>query len=49
MMARGDQMITKEQLAEGYALNLRLIQMQTEGMSHAESLTQTPYNINCLN
>ena len=46
---RGDWMITKEQLAEGYALNLRLIQMQTEGLSHADSLTQTPYNINCLN
>ena len=42
-------MITKEQLAEGYALNLRLIQMQSKGLSHADSLTQTPYNINCLN
>ena len=42
-------MITKEQLAEGYALNLHLIQLQTEGLSHADSLSQTPYNINCLN
>jgi hypothetical protein len=42
-------MITKGQLAEGYALNLRLIQMQTAGLSHADSLLQTPYNINCLN
>ena len=42
-------MINKEQLAEGYALNLRLIQMQTEDLNHADSLTQTPYNINCLN
>jgi hypothetical protein len=42
-------MITKDQLAEGYALNLRLIEMQTAGLSHANSLIQTPYNINCLN
>lgn len=42
-------MITKDQLAEGYALNLRLIDMQTAGLSHADSLIQTPYNINCLN
>ena len=42
-------MITKKQLAEGYALNLRLIEMQTAGLSHSDSLIQTPYNINCLN
>lgn len=42
-------MITREQLAEGYALNLRLIQMQCKGLSHADSLAQTPYNINSLN
>ena len=42
-------MITKDQLAEDYALNLRLIDMQTAGLSHADSLIQTPYNINCLN
>ena len=42
-------MITGEQLGEGYALNLRLIQMQSKGLSHTDSLTQTPYNINCLN
>ena len=42
-------MITRDQLAEGYALNLRLIQMQSKGLSHTDSLTQTPYNINCLN
>ena len=28
---------------------MRLIQMQTAGLSHADSLLQTPYNINCLN
>lgn len=42
-------MITKNQLAESYALNLRLIEMQAAGLSHADSLIQTPYNINCLN
>lgn len=42
-------MITKEQLAEAYAVNLRLIQLQTDGLSHTDSLTQTPYNINSLN
>lgn len=42
-------MITKEQLAEGYALNLRLVKMHTAGLSHADSLILSPYNINCLN
>ncbi len=42
-------MITKEELAQGYAVNLRLIQMQTEGLSHADSLIKTQYNINTLN
>lgn len=42
-------MITINQLAEGFALNLRLMSMQSEGLSHADSLIQTPYNINCLN
>lgn len=42
-------MITVEQLVDGFGLNLRLIHMQTEGLSHADSLIQTPYNINSLN
>lgn len=42
-------MITKEKLADGYALNVRLIKLQTEGLSHEDSLAQTGYNINCLN
>ncbi len=42
-------MITKEQLADGFGLNIRLIKRQTDGWSHADSLVQTPYNINCLN
>jgi hypothetical protein len=42
-------MITASDLSAGYALNVRLIKRQTEGLSHADSLTQTPYNINSLN
>lgn len=42
-------MITKDQLAEGYALNLRLIERQTASLSHADSLIQTLYIINYLN
>jgi uncharacterized damage-inducible protein DinB len=42
-------MITKEQLAEGFGLNIRLIKLQTAGLSHADGLIQTPYNINCMN
>ena len=42
-------MITKDKLAESYTVNLRLIQMQTEGLSHADSLIQTEFNINSLN
>ena len=42
-------MITKAQLVDGFALNKRLIELQTKGLSHADSLTQTPYNINCMN
>lgn len=42
-------MITPQKLVNGFGLNLRLINLQTEGLSHADSLIQTPYNINCLN
>jgi len=42
-------MITANDLSAGYALNVRLIKRQTEGLSHADSLIQTPYNINSLN
>lgn len=42
-------MITEDKLAESYAVNLRLIQMQTDGLSHADSLIQTQFNINSLN
>lgn len=42
-------MINKAHLAGDYALNVRLIKMQTTELTHADSLMQTPYNINCLN
>jgi len=42
-------MITPHQFAESFALNLRLIKLQTEGLSHEDSLIQTTYNINSLN
>ncbi len=42
-------MITSKQLADGFALNTHIIQLQTRDISHAESLIQTPYNINSLN
>ncbi len=42
-------MITPKQLADGFALNTRLIQLQTKDLGHAESLTQAPYNINTMN
>lgn len=42
-------MITNDQLLDGFSLNFRLIKLHTAGLSHAESLVQTPYNINCMN
>jgi uncharacterized damage-inducible protein DinB len=42
-------MITSQEIADSYALNLRLIKLQTDGLSHDDSLVQTAYNINSLN
>ena len=42
-------MITPAQLAEAYALNTRIIHMQTQDLTQADSLIQTPYHINSLN
>ena len=42
-------MITPQKLADSFALNTRIIQLQARGISHAEGLAQTPYNINSLN
>jgi len=42
-------MITPHQFGESFALNLRLIKLQSGGLSHEDSLIQTTYNINSLN
>ena len=42
-------MITPKLLAESYALNLRLLQMQTDGLTDEDCLVESPYNINTLN
>lgn len=42
-------MITSKQLADAYAVNLQLIEMQTEGLAQADTLVKTPYHINSLN
>jgi uncharacterized damage-inducible protein DinB len=36
-------------LASAFERNLRIVKAQTEGLSHEDSLAQSPYNINCLN
>ena len=42
-------MITNTQLAEAFGRNLSILQRQTEGLSHADSLRQPPFRGNCLN
>jgi hypothetical protein len=42
-------LITPQQLADAYALNTRVIHMQSEGLTHADSMLRAPYNINNLN
>jgi len=42
-------MITPADLAKALERNTRVIEMQAEGLTHADSLLQTNYNINCLN
>jgi hypothetical protein len=42
-------MIDATQLADSFALNTRLIHMQTAGLTHADSLLQPPFRANCLN
>ena len=42
-------MITNDQLLDAFSLNTRLIKRHAAGLSHAQSLVQTPYNINCMN
>ncbi|MBN2502200.1 MAG: hypothetical protein JXB38_15560 [Anaerolineales bacterium] len=42
-------MIGTQNLVDGYALNARVIQMQADGLTHADSLLQLPFRGNCLN
>jgi len=42
-------MLSGKELAEDFDRNVRIIRAQTDGLSHRDSLLQTPYNINCLN
>ena len=42
-------MIDPEYLANAFALNLNIIRMQTEGLTHEDSLLQPPFRGNCLN
>lgn len=42
-------MIDQKQLADAFALNVRIMKSQAEGLSHADSLRQPPFRGNCLN
>jgi hypothetical protein len=42
-------MIPPEELAEAFALNLRVLKMQTDGLTHQDTLLQPPVRGNCLN
>lgn len=42
-------MITTQSLAKAYGRNVAIIQEQTAGLSHADSLLQLPFRANCLN
>ena len=42
-------MIEANDLAKAFARNTAVLKMQVAGLSHDDSLLQTPYNINCLN
>ena len=42
-------MITEQDLANMFAMNLRIIKQQTEGLTHADSVRQPQCGGNCLN
>jgi hypothetical protein len=42
-------MIPIDVLTKAYARNLEIIKMQTEGLTHQDSLIQLPFRSNCLN
>jgi hypothetical protein len=42
-------MINTQLMADHFALSLRSIHLQTEGLTHADSLLQLPFRGNCMN
>lgn len=42
-------MIQPEKIASMYGLNTRILMMQTEGLTNADSFLQPPFRANCLN
>lgn len=42
-------MISTQELAEAFRRNLEILQAQTKGLTHADSLIQPPVRGNCLN
>jgi hypothetical protein len=42
-------MINAENLAEAFARNVNIVKMQTNGLTHEDSLIQPPFGGNCLN
>src|SRR4029450_6279109 len=42
-------MLGPNDLAEAFARNVRVIKMQADGLTHADSLLQPPFRGNCLN
>jgi uncharacterized damage-inducible protein DinB len=44
-----EEMINANDLTDAFARNVSIIQRQTEGLTHADSLRQPPFRGNCLN
>ena len=42
-------MIGARHIAKAFGRNTAILKMQIAGLSHEDSLLQTPYNVNCLN
>ena len=42
-------MIEPQSMVDSFGLNVHISQMQTEGLTHADSLLQLPFRGNCLN
>ncbi|HSR44138.1 MAG TPA: DinB family protein [Acidimicrobiia bacterium] len=37
------------EFVRAFARNVAIVEMQSDGLTHQDSLIQTPYNVNCLN